>query len=51
MLRIPDNVLKRLKEIPIVDLIQSSGVALKPRGNDYVGLCLMHDDKEPSLIN
>ena len=51
MPRITDDELNRLKkEIPIVDLIQSSGVILKPQGNDYIGLCPMHDDKEPSLI-
>ena len=51
MPRIPDDELNRLKkEIPIVDLIQSSGVTLKQQGKNYIGLCPLHDDKEPSLI-
>jgi hypothetical protein len=50
MPRIPDDVLNRLKELPIVDFIQSSGVTLKQQGKDYVGLCPMHDDHSPSLV-
>jgi DNA primase len=51
MPRIPEDVIERLKiEIPIVQLIEASGVKLKKQGKNYVGLCSMHNDTSPSLI-
>ena len=51
MSRIPDELLERIKrEIDLIGLIESYGVKLKKKGKDLVGLCPMHDDKEPSLV-
>ena len=51
MARIPNNELDRLKrEISLLRLVESSGIALKKHGKDYLGLCPFHDDKEPSLV-
>ncbi|MCD4750344.1 MAG: toprim domain-containing protein, partial [Thermoanaerobaculales bacterium] len=51
MARIPQDELERLKrEIDLVQLITSCGVKLSKKGNDLVGLCPMHSDKEPSLV-
>jgi DNA primase len=51
MARIPDDELERLKrEVDLAELVRSSGVELERRGSNLVGLCPMHDDKEPSLV-
>ncbi len=51
MARIPKDELERLKhDVDLVELITSCGVKLAKKGNDLVGLCPMHDDKDPSLI-
>jgi DNA primase catalytic core len=51
MPRIPDHELERLKrEISLVRLAESRGVALKAHGKDLLGLCPFHDDHEPSLV-
>jgi DNA primase len=51
MARIPDDELERLKrEVDLAELVRSSGVELEKRGSSLVGLCPMHDDKEPSLV-
>lgn len=51
MARIPDEVLKQLKEqVDLVDLVVRSGVALKKTGQDFVGTCPFHEDKTPSLV-
>ena len=51
MARIPESELDRLKrEVSLVRLVESSGIALKQHGKDYLGLCPFHDDKEPSLV-
>ncbi len=51
MARIPDTELDRLKrEVSLVRLVEFSGIELKKHGKDYLGLCLFHDDKEPSLV-
>lgn len=51
MARIPEAELERLKrETELVALVRASGVALKRRGTDWVGLCPFHEDHEPSLV-
>jgi DNA primase catalytic core len=51
MPRIPQSELDRLKhEIDLVALVRSAGVKLQRRGKDYVGLCALHADTEPSLV-
>lgn len=51
MARIPDEVLKRLKEeVDLGELVVRSGVALKRAGRDLVGCCPFHDDDTPSLV-
>ena len=51
MARIPQDELERLKrEVDLVQLVTSCGVKLSKKGADLVGLCPMHDDKEPSLV-
>ena len=51
MARIPDEELRRLKrEVDLPRLVRRRGVVLKPHGDDLLGLCPFHDDKEPSLV-
>jgi DNA primase catalytic core len=38
------------RSVDLVALIRSSGVELKKKGKDFVGLCPFHDDKSPSLL-
>jgi DNA primase len=46
-----DGEIERLKqEISLQELVTLYGVELKNKGKDLVGLCPMHDDKEPSLV-
>jgi len=51
MPRIPDHELERLKrEISLVRLAETRGIALKQHGRDLIGLCPFHDDRKPSLV-
>ena len=51
MPRIPDTEIERLKaDISLERLVEQAGIALKRHGQDLVGLCPFHDDKEPSLV-
>ena len=51
MARIPESEIERLKsEVCIERLIESSGVALRKSGKDWLGRCPFHDDGEPSLV-
>lgn len=51
MQRITDEELNQLKqEISLADLVRSSGVELKAHGENLIGLCPFHDDKNPSLV-
>ena len=34
----------------LVELVRSSGVDLKPSGDNFIGLCPFHNDTEPSLV-
>lgn len=50
MPRIPDELLSRIKqEVPLAELI-GRRVALKPHGENLLGLCPNHPDKSPSLV-
>jgi DNA primase catalytic core len=51
MARIPQHELERLKrEISVQRLAEARGVKLAPYGDNLIGLCPFHDDKEPSLV-
>ena len=53
MARFDDEFIQRLKdETDIVRLIESYGTKLKDRGTggEMIGLCPIHDDKNPSLV-
>jgi len=51
MARIPENELERLKaDVDLAELVRSSGVELKRRGKDLVGLCPFHQETQPSLV-
>ena len=51
MPRIPETEIARIKtETDLVALIQSRGVALKQQGENWIGLCPFHGDKDtPNL--
>ena len=38
------------RSVDLVSLVRSSGVELKKKGKDFVGLCPFHEDKSPSLL-
>jgi len=51
MARIPESELERLKrEVSLERLAEPRGVKLERRGADLHGLCLFHEDREPSLV-
>jgi DNA primase catalytic core len=51
MARVPEAELLRIKrEVLVEDLARARGVSLSRRGQDLVGLCPFHDDREPSLV-
>jgi DNA primase len=52
MARIPEEEIERIKtDTNLVALIQSRGVALNQKGQNWTGLCPFHDDKQtPNLI-
>jgi DNA primase catalytic core len=51
MARIPESELERIRrEVSLVRLIETSGIALKKHGKDLMGLCPFHADHEPSLV-
>ncbi len=51
MARIPQTEIERLKqEISLERLVEAKGIKLKRHGQDRIGLCPFHDDKEPSLV-
>lgn len=51
MARIPESELERLKaEVSVERLIESSGVALKKSGKDFVACCPFHEDATASLV-
>ena len=51
MARISEAELEGLKaSVAVSGLIAADGVALSRRGGDLVGLCPLHEDREPSLV-
>lgn len=51
MPRIPEDELERLKRtVNLVALVESAGVVLARTGQDLVGLCPFHEDRDPSLV-
>jgi DNA primase len=51
MARIPEEEIERLKSrISLERLAEAKGVALKKHGENLLGLCPFHDDREPSLV-
>jgi DNA primase len=46
--RVPEAEIDRLKrEVPLVELVRSRGVKLSGSGDNLMGLCPFHDDREP----
>ena len=44
-------MINRIKsDVSLIRLVESSGVALKPHGKDFIGRSPFHDDKTPSLV-
>jgi DNA primase catalytic core len=51
MARIPEEEIERLKrEISLQRLAEAKGVKLKRHGENLLGLCPFHDDRNPSLV-
>jgi len=51
MARIPESEIERLKrEISLQRLAEAKGIKLKQHGENLLGLCPFHDDREPSLV-
>jgi DNA primase catalytic core len=51
MARIPEHEIERLKtDISLAALAQARGIELKRSGDNLLGLCPFHDDREPSLV-
>jgi len=51
MARIPEQEIERLKQrVSLVRLAERRGIVLKKHGQDLLGLCPFHDDKNPSLV-
>lgn len=51
MARLSDSELASIKTtVSLQRLVESSGMVLKPHGNDLIGHCPFHDDKTPSLV-
>jgi DNA primase len=51
MARVSEEEIRRLKsEISLERLVEAKGVKLKRHGKDLLGLCPLHEDREPSLV-
>ena len=51
MARIAEEEIERLKrEISLERLAVAKGIQLKKHGENLLGLCPFHDDREPSLV-
>ena len=49
--RISEDELSRLKsEVSLARLAEARGIRLKKSGDNLLGLCPFHDDREPSLV-
>jgi putative DNA primase/helicase len=49
MAKLPEDVIKRAREVDIVDLIERYGVKLHKAGPEYKGICPFHSEKSPSF--
>ena len=50
-MKIADEEIARLKrEVSLVQLVESFGVKLSGNGDNLMGLCPLHNDREPSLV-
>src|SRR5512138_2498258 len=51
MARIQESELAQIKStISLQRLVETSGIKLKPHGDNLMGHCPFHDDKTPSLV-
>ena len=51
MARIPETEIERIKQdISLERLAEAAGITLKRHGQDRIGLCPVHDAREPSLV-
>lgn len=51
MARIPQEEIDRIKrEVSVADLVRARGIELCGHGENLIGLCPFHDDREPSLV-
>src|SRR5512141_842186 len=51
MARIPEEEIERLKsQISLERLAVAKGIKLRQHGENLLGLCPFHDDREPSLV-
>jgi DNA primase len=51
MARIPQEEIDRVKrEVSVESLVRARGIQLKTHGENLLGLCPFHDDREPSLV-
>src|ERR1051326_8400948 len=51
MPRISEDAIERLKrEVSVADLARRRGIELLGHGENLIGLCPFHDDREPSLV-
>src|SRR5207253_4491241 len=49
--RIADADIARIKrDVALVELVEAHGVKLSGQGDNLMGLCPFHDDKNPSLV-
>jgi DNA primase catalytic core len=44
-----DDAIKRIKDIPIVEVVESYGIKLQGIGRLFRGLCQFHEEKNPSF--
>jgi DNA primase len=51
MARSAEEEIERInREVSVQSLAEARGAALKPHGEDLIGLCPFHADDEPSLV-
>jgi DNA primase catalytic core len=50
MQKTPEETIQQLKNIPLTTLAAHYNIQLKPHGKDLIGLCLWHDDHDPSFV-
>lgn len=51
MARIPQEEIDRIKrEVSVADLVRARGIELRGHGENLIGLCPFHEDRDPSLV-